>query len=150
MAFKPPPEHQTGNKYTPKFRSVTTPGKALYLMDAITEFVMMQIYGMDLPEYFWRKTVNKKLSAEYKKTKNKLYAMIKRNENISALKLLGVVFDKLPDKEKTPIKEPEKEETMLEESSNVYEIENKIPITKGKIGALKALKEKVDGQKKEN
>ena len=87
-------ESQTGGKNTPRFVSVTTPGKLWYLMDAIAEFVMLQRHGKNLPPYFWYKRVNPQLSDEFYKLKKQLYGMIRRKPDMTALQLLGVILHK--------------------------------------------------------
>lgn len=141
MRFEPPKE-QVGDKYTPKFRSITTPNRAFYLMDAIAEFVLMQRYGLDLPAYFWKKSVSKKLSTEYKKIKNQLFGMIKRKKNITALELLSVVFDKIPETKITKT-ETQENEVLAEEDSPVFEIHTESKKPHNVLSALKDLGDKV-------
>ena len=149
--FTPLPKEQVGDKTTPKFRSATTPTKAFYLTDAIAEFVMLQKYGLSLQQFFWKKTVNEKLSIEFKKIKNMIIAMIKRNNKITALQLLGVVLAKFK-QDKHMATEDVVDDTTEEESEvNLYEYVvkqiNKTPVNV--VNAFKDLEKKISGEKKD-
>lgn len=84
-----------------KFRSVTTPGKTFYMIEAIAEFVCLQKFGIDIGPKFWYKSANKpKVRKCFMQTKSKLYAMINKNNNIKAIDLLGVALEKYDNKNK--------------------------------------------------
>jgi hypothetical protein len=114
-----PPKNQVGDGTTLKLRSITTPKREWYLMDAIAEWIIVQRYGFkNVPPYFWTKKAKvSRLRNEFLAIKKMMFGMIKRKPGITAFQLIIPVLKQY----KCLIKEEEVEQVLVnaeEENAN--------------------------------
>jgi hypothetical protein len=76
---------------------VTTPGHSFSLFEIIAEFIVLQLYGLNVPPYFWYKKTNRPgMRNDFYAAKNKMAGVIKRKSSITALQLLSIVLEEFP------------------------------------------------------
>jgi hypothetical protein len=91
------PDNQAGNKNSWKFRSITTPGHSFSLFQFLSEMVVLQRFGIKVPQYFWYKKTNcPKMRDTFYSVQNQIAGMIRKNRSITALQLLSIVCEKFP------------------------------------------------------
>lgn len=88
-------EAQFGNGDSWRFKSVTTPGHSFPLVRAVSEFVILQKYGKNVPPLFWhKKTKCPEMREDFLAIEKQVAAMIYRKENITALQLLSIICER--------------------------------------------------------